>query len=123
MSVSSENEKSLRKFVRIRLGYDILVVPKIILAELCYQLMRRNVPEKYDAILIKLKPLYNVRIIDLDEDIIKMAAKIKHSTGVYLVDSIIAATALVNNCSEILSKDKDYKTIAEKFRIRVNAAI
>ena len=86
----------MRRLDRARHGYDVIVVPKITLAELLVILLRRGKSSLFDKIIKELSDYANIR--ELSDEIIRLSAKLVHTTGVSLVDSVIFATGEVMGC-------------------------
>ena len=106
----------MHRFENIRRGIDRLILPKIVFIELFTVLLRRNKQDLYEPIVKELKNNSNIEVVDLNDNIIELAAKFKNSTAAPLIDCIIYATGEICGCKEIVSKDKHFDKIEKRTR-------
>lgn len=109
LAVIEDKPEAMRRLDRARHGYDVLVVPKITLAELLVVLLRRDKSSHFDRIFRELGAYADIK--EMTDEIIRLSAKLVHTCGVSLVDSIIFATGEAAGCRLILSKDRDMKRL------------
>lgn len=114
MCIAEKNNNALHRFEKVRQGIDRLVVPKIVFVEFFVNILRRSKQKLYEPIVKEFKRDPNIEIVDLDDDIIELAAKLKNSTGMPLIDCIIYATGETRGCKEIVSKDKHFDKIEKR---------
>ena len=85
---------------------DIIYTPTICLAELKAKLLRDKVPGDYQERSIETVMSRSV-LVPLNEDIALNAAEFKNR-GLYMMDAVVYATALINN-TKLLSGDKHFE--------------
>ena len=120
LKIYAKDEKAKILFINIKQGAGSLVIPSIVLTETYKNLLQQGINlRQIDEFIDPLEVSFRIELISEDRNIAKEAAKISLSYNIPLVDSIIAATAKLTNCSLILSGDSDLRKLHKARYIKV----
>ena len=120
IELSKDNQKAHRIIKEVTNGKDYLIIPSITFTELVRKLLHKG--KKIDYILEifkKLEKIKKVQISQTTKEIVLEAGKISFTFSIPTVDSIIASTAKMMDCDEILSKDSDYVDFCKRNKIKL----
>jgi len=101
---NSLSNKAQKIFEEVESGQGVIVVPTIVLAELSYICEKKNIEDRFFAIIEKITESTNYMIYNLDLATILECRNIKKIPEMH--DKIIVATAKILNAS-IITKDEE----------------
>lgn len=116
----SENEKKAKELVSTVInGKAGGIVSAIALAEIKYKILKMLGHDKAENAMFLIKNAPNMIVVDVSDDIAESAADIrykyykKNEREMSYADAIQIATALVSECTLIVSGDPDFEGLDE----------
>jgi len=103
------DDKACELMNRVAEGKDELFIPSICIVELTRLLIRiGRAKSKIKKIIEYFSDSENITIENLDEELAYLSGRLSASYNIPTVDSVIAATHIVNKCDFLLSADKHF---------------
>jgi len=111
VEVANKNERQVRLFERIASGDHIAFLPTVCISEFSKVCHKSGRTDNIDSICLKLKRLSMIYSIGLSYKIAISSGELQFKYGMGLGDSIVAATAINNECRYIVTDDPDFERI------------
>jgi predicted nucleic acid-binding protein len=104
-------------FTSIEQGEHRAVTSTITLMEIAvrpFALGRSDVARKYEALLVKFP---NLDVVDLDRDVIRLAAQLRAHYRVRPPDALQVSASLLNGAAVFMTNDRSLKRLQEKIDV------
>jgi predicted nucleic acid-binding protein len=119
LEISKGNEHAINILKSAENGGHILFVPVLAVSEIINILYQKGKSLLADSMAANLASIDNVHIINIDLDLAKEIAKVKHSLGLSLADASMVATYKLTNSDFFLAVDSDYKIALNQGVVRI----
>jgi len=119
LELANESAHAVRILKDVEKGKHILFVPVLAVSEITNLLYQRGASLLADAMIANLVGMENISVVDINLDIAKEIAKIKHSFALSIADASMVATYKIANCDIFLAVDSDYKTAVKQNIVKI----
>ena len=114
--IANRDKNAVKLLEEVEIGIHKLFISVLCFGELKVGMYRIGKPEVAERAIIKFLTIPNVKVVDVDMNVVDVGARRRHSLGLSFMDALILATSLVNDCDVFISGDSDFE-IAEKQNI------
>ena len=116
IQLANNNPKALEIWQEIKDGKGRLAISTLVIAETIKQFLRKNMKKDLESLSHAFTNSEKISVVDVTKEIAEMGGKFSYYHDMPIIDSIIQATAVTMNYTNILSSDEHYK-IAERQKI------
>ena len=96
-----------------------IIIPTVVILELTRISIKSGKKQIMDELLKNLELNKNIDIVDCSLEISKKAGEISATYNIPTIDSIIAATAILNNCHKLISNDSHFVKLKKNKLIKM----
>ena len=119
LELAKENKHAIKIIKDAENGKHTLFVPALAISELTVKLYQKGNSLLADAMIANLVSLENIILVDVNIDIAKEIAKMKHSLSLSLADASMVATYKMTKSDFFLAADSDYKTAINQNVVKI----
>lgn len=117
--VEEKEEKAGKIWREFSEGKSKLVIPTIVVAELCKRFLRKNLSREFENFVEDLEKSEKIITVDLTPKIAFLAGRLGHTYNMPTEDSVILATAISTGHINILTSDEHFILPARQDKIRI----
>ena len=115
LQLFAKDSRSLALIKEARYGKAEIIIPVIVFAEATKKLLQRGIPFSFiDQFFTFVDASEKIEVSVLDKVIAQEAARISLSFQLPMIDSLVAATAKLSDCSILLTADSDYHLLIKR---------
>ena len=120
LKLFAKDKKALSVISGLKTCKYEMVIPLIVICEAYKKLFQVGISRKViDSFVSLLEASPKVRIIPMDRVIAIEASWLSVSFGLPLIDSIIAATAIITGYKNVITRDKHFEILEKKKKINI----
>ncbi len=108
------NPIALTHWQRVLSGQDRMVLSTVCVTEILVHAFRRGTGELAQEIIVLLQRLDNVSIEPVTLEVAERAARYRHGLGLSTADAMILATAVLAQADALLTRDSDFRVVADQ---------
>lgn len=117
--IEEKKEKAKSIWTEIKEGKGRLIVPTVVIVEMSKRLLKKNLGEELNDFLMGLEKSEKIFVVELTSKIAAMAGKLGNSYDLKIADSVILATAIYTDYTNIITDDEHFTMPAKHGKIRV----
>jgi predicted nucleic acid-binding protein len=114
-----KDPKAIDFWKSILRGKQRIMLSVIVLYELGINMYSKGESKFYEEVKRIVTKTQNIRIVDINLDVIDKAIRLKYSFGSPTLDTLIVASYIIGKCSEIITEDEDIINLARKGLIKI----
>jgi predicted nucleic acid-binding protein len=119
IELSKQEPKALKIINTLKKSKNILIVPSVVILELTRRAIRTGTKKYVDDLINTMKSVKNILIAECDVDIAEKAGEISAVFNIPSIDSIIAATSIINKCNKLISDDSHFNKLKKSKLIKL----
>jgi len=119
IELSKQEPQALKILNDLKKSKNKLVVPSVVILELTRRAIRTGTKKYMDELIKSLKSIKNVFIAECDVDVAEKAGEISADFNIPSIDSIIAATSIINKCNKLISNDFHFDKLKKNKLIKL----